>query len=126
MSLCGDHLLSTAARLGDLCCAICAAEFKLCVCAFRHFTAAASTGIALSFTCCVCVLPLLLLPAVSFFSGAVSVLCATSTLAAGINLPARRVVFRDMWLGRPQQIYTPSEYHQMAGRAGRAGEPEGC
>jgi replicative superfamily II helicase len=55
-------------------------------------------------------------------AGAVSVLCATSTLAAGINLPARRVIFREMWLGRPQQVYTPSEYHQMAGRAGRAGE----
>jgi DNA polymerase theta len=63
-------------------------------------------------------LPLLLL---LLLAGAVSVLCATSTLAAGINLPARRVIFREMWLGRPQQVYTPSEYHQMAGRAGRAG-----
>ncbi|WIA38253.1 hypothetical protein OEZ86_001594 [Tetradesmus obliquus] len=60
----------------------------------------------------------------AYSSGAVSVLCATSTLAAGINLPARRVIFRDMWLGRPQQLVTPSEYHQMAGRAGRAGIDE--
>jgi len=50
-------------------------------------------------------------------------LCATPTLAAGVNVPARRVVVRD------QQRYTGSEMawlpvlevHQMCGRAGRPG-----
>jgi helicase len=49
------------------------------------------------------------------------VICATPTLAAGVNVPARRVVIRD------QQRYTGSgmewlptlEIHQMCGRAGR-------
>lgn len=57
----------------------------------------------------------------SFRDRKLSVICATPTLAAGVNVPARRVVVRD------QQRYTGSgmewlptlEVHQMCGRAGR-------
>ena len=54
-------------------------------------------------------------------SGALSVLCATSTLAAGVNLPARRVIFKHAWVGRKDNLIDATKYRQMAGRAGRAG-----
>ena len=57
----------------------------------------------------------------AFRNRTLAAICATPTLAAGVNVPARRVVVRD------QQRYTGSamewlpvlEVHQMCGRAGR-------
>lgn len=54
----------------------------------------------------------------TFRKGWIKVICATPTLAMGVNLPAFRVFIdkkrRGEWI-------TPIEYHQMAGRAGRPG-----
>jgi len=51
----------------------------------------------------------------------VRLVCSTETIAAGINLPAKRVVFpelRKFIQGKPRLLFS-AEYHQMAGRAGR-------
>ena len=46
---------------------------------------------------------------------------STETIAAGINLPARTVVFPSLrkFIKKEPRIITAAEFHQMAGRAGR-------
>jgi helicase len=48
-------------------------------------------------------------------------ICATPTLAAGVNVPARRVVVRDQkrYTGTGMEWLPVLEIHQMCGRAGR-------
>jgi hypothetical protein len=54
----------------------------------------------------------------------ISVMIATSTLAQGVNLPVRTVVFHSCWRSDEQTRTRLSarEYWNIAGRAGRAGE----
>ncbi|PKG32151.1 helicase-related protein, partial [Methanoregula sp.] len=59
-----------------------------------------------------------------FRKGHLKCISSTPTLAAGRNLPARRVIIRDylrFTAGEGMQPIPASEYHQMAGRAGRPG-----
>jgi len=57
-----------------------------------------------------------------FRKGHIRCISSTPTLAAGLNLPARRVIIRDYRRYASGQGMVPipaREYHQMAGRAGR-------
>ena len=58
----------------------------------------------------------------AFRKGHIKCISSTPTLAAGLNLPARRVIIRDYLrfsAGEGMLPIPASEYHQMAGRAGR-------
>lgn len=46
---------------------------------------------------------------------------STETISAGINLPAKRVIFPALrkHIRKQSRLLLPAEYHQMAGRAGR-------
>lgn len=60
----------------------------------------------------------------SFKKNLVKVICSTPTLAAGVNLPARRAIIRDakrFEAGLGAAYIPTSEYKQCAGRAGRPG-----
>ncbi|HUK92978.1 MAG TPA: DEAD/DEAH box helicase, partial [Methanomicrobiales archaeon] len=57
-----------------------------------------------------------------FRAGEIKCIASTPTLAAGLNLPARRVIIRDYLRYKGGEGMAPipvREYHQMAGRAGR-------
>ncbi len=58
----------------------------------------------------------------SFKEGLIKVLCATPTLAAGINVPAKKVIISSVYRYSVEQGSYPImtlEYKQMRGRAGR-------
>ncbi len=55
--------------------------------------------------------------------GLLDAVFATSTVAAGVNFPARTILFlnSDRFNGREFMSLTATEFHQMTGRAGRRG-----
>ncbi|CAF9908910.1 MAG: hypothetical protein ALECFALPRED_005166 [Alectoria fallacina] len=58
----------------------------------------------------------------AYDKGIISVIVATCSLAAGINLPARRVILQGARMGR--DLIGPAMLRQMRGRAGRKGKDE--
>jgi superfamily II RNA helicase len=55
--------------------------------------------------------------------GLLKVICGTDTLGVGINVPIRTVLFTQLckYDGVSSRLLTAREFHQVAGRAGRAG-----
>jgi hypothetical protein len=61
----------------------------------------------------------------AYRNGALRVLCATSTLSQGMNLPTKTVLVPDTWRGQNDRV-SVRDFWNTAGRAGRAGrETEG-
>ncbi|MFN8098317.1 MAG: DUF3516 domain-containing protein [Dermatophilaceae bacterium] len=56
-------------------------------------------------------------------AGLLKVVCGTDTLGVGINVPIRTVLITSLvkFDGRRQRVLRAREFHQIAGRAGRAG-----
>ncbi len=56
-------------------------------------------------------------------AGLLKVICGTDTLGVGINMPIRTVLFTALskYDGSRNRLLTAREFHQIAGRAGRAG-----
>jgi superfamily II RNA helicase len=56
-------------------------------------------------------------------AGLLKVICGTDTLGVGINMPIRTVLFTGLskYDGTRTRLLTAREFHQIAGRAGRAG-----
>jgi superfamily II RNA helicase len=56
-------------------------------------------------------------------AGLLKVICGTDTLGVGINVPIRTVVFTSLskYDGKKTRLLQAREFHQIAGRAGRAG-----
>ncbi|MDO5722502.1 MAG: DUF3516 domain-containing protein [Actinomycetaceae bacterium] len=59
-------------------------------------------------------------------SGLLAVICGTDTLGVGINVPITTVLFTSLakFDGTRQRVLSAREFHQIAGRAGRAGFDE--
>ncbi len=56
-------------------------------------------------------------------AGLLAVICGTDTIGVGINVPIRTVLLTSLtkYDGRRQRVLRAREFHQVAGRAGRAG-----